>query len=214
MTQSLKVALIDYGMGNLKSIKNVIAHIGEHEVLLTADPVEIDQADVVFLPGVGAFGDAMKNLRARNLDAILSEQVLVKKKPTIGICLGMQLLFERSAEGGDHQGLGWIPGHVEYLDLPAGFRVPHIGWNDLILEQDNPFFAGLGADSNFYFVHSYHAICDPQYLLATVDYGMKVTAAVQKDNVVGMQFHPEKSQTNGLETMRRFFQWAQEYRHA
>lgn len=214
MTQSLNIALIDYGMGNLKSIKNAIAHIGEHKVLLTSDPREIDQADVILLPGVGAFGDAMKNLRERNLVEILNEQVTVKKKPTLGICLGMQLLFEGSVEGGSHQGLGWIPGHVEYLDLPSELRVPHVGWNDLIIEQENPFFRDFGADSNFYFVHSYHAVCEPQYLLATIDYGIRVTASVQNDNVVGMQFHPEKSQTNGLETMRRFFNWAQDYSHA
>lgn len=207
----MKIALIDYGMGNLKSIENALAAIGYHNVVVTADARQIEQSDFIILPGVGAFRDAMKNLKSRNLVDILNEQVKVRKKPVLGVCLGMQLLFESSAEGGRIEGLGWIPGSVELMELPDQYRVPHVGWNDLIISPDCETFEGLTADKNFYFVHSYHAVCDSEHVIASFDYGNKMTAAVQYQNVIGMQYHPEKSQNNGLHILKNVFSQAQRY---
>lgn len=200
--------MIDYGMGNVRSIKNALSHIGDFQVDVTYDLDIISRADCIILPGVGAYPDAMKNLRERNLIGILNEQVLDKKKPLLGICLGMQLLFMSSIEGGRNSGLGWIPGTVEYMELDDGYRVPHIGWNDLRLREPSPIFETLGEDKNFYFVHSYHAVCPDDYVIASFEYGKEFTAAVQYENIVGTQFHPEKSQQNGMKVLKRFVGWA------
>ena len=208
MDTKFKIALIDYGMGNVRSIKNALLHIGDFKIEVTSDPVIIDRADCLIIPGVGAYPDAMKNLRDRNLIELLNEQVLNKKKPLLGICLGMQLLFTSSAEGSSNVGLGWIPGTIEYMELDATFRVPHIGWNNLKLKQQSMMFDTLGEDKNFYFVHSYHAVCSKVYVIATFEYGEEFTAAVQYGNIVGMQFHPEKSQQNGMKVLKQFIEWA------
>jgi glutamine amidotransferase len=156
----------------------------------------------------------MKNLKDRQLIDLLTDQALVQKKPLLGICLGMQLLFTSSAEGGQTEGLGWIPGSVEYMDLDDTYRVPHVGWNDLVLKQPSTMFETLVDDRNFYFVHSYHAVCDEQYVIASFDYGREFTAAVQYLNIVGMQFHPEKSQQNGMKALKQFIEWARGFSHA
>lgn len=208
MKTNFTIALIDYGMGNVRSIKNALMHIGEFEVEVTSDPDVIRRADCLILPGVGAYPDAMKNLREKNLIGLLNDQVLQQKKPLLGICLGMQLLFESSAEGGRNKGLGWIPGTVEYIDLDKSFRVPHIGWNDLHLKRPSAMFETLEDDKNFYFVHSYHAVCSADYVIASFEYGKEFTAAVQYENIIGMQFHPEKSQKNGLKALKEFITWA------
>lgn len=208
MGDNFKITLIDYGMGNVKSIKNALAHIGDFDVEVTSDHDSIRSADCIILPGVGAFPDAMKNLTDRGLVELLNEIVLVEKKPLLGICLGMQLLFSSSEEGNVDNGLGWIPGSVEYMRPGEECRVPHIGWNNLHLKQPSKMFDSLGDDKNFYFVHSYHAVCPDEYVIASFDYGREFTAAVQKENVVGMQFHPEKSQKNGLAALKSFIEWA------
>ena len=208
MNSDFKIAVIDYGMGNVRSIKNALLHIGDFQIDVTSDQYIISSADCIILPGVGAYPDAMKNLRDRNLIDLLNIQVLDKKKPLLGICLGMQLLFTSSAEGGRNNGLGWIPGTVEYMELNDGFRIPHMGWNDLHLRQPSSMFDALEEDKNFYFVHSYHAVCSDEYVIASFEYGKEFTAAIQYENIVGMQFHPEKSQQNGLNALKQFIKWA------
>ena len=157
------------------------------------------------LPGVGAFEPAMQTLRARGLVDLLAELVVVKRKPILGICLGMQLMAEDSEENGHHVGLGWIPGHVRRLRVPSEYSVPHVGWNDVQLLRRAPLFNRTGDAPNFYFDHSYHFVCEPAFQAAVCDYAGPVTAAVQRDNVFGVQFHPEKSQASGLKLLRGFF---------
>ena len=203
-----KITIIDYGMGNVRSIKNALLNIGGFQVDISSDFQVIKDSDFLILPGVGAFPDAMDNLRRYNLIDLLNHEVLVKKKPIIGICLGMQLLFDGSDEGGGKKGLGWIPGNVKYMALDKHYRVPHVGWNDLILKKDSMLFDHLGDDKDFYFVHSFHADCPEVFKLATFCYGSEFTASVQHENILGMQFHPEKSQKNGLNTLKQAIAWA------
>ena len=208
MDTRLTVAIIDYDMGNIKSIQNAINHIGDFNIEVTDDGNKILNADIIILPGVGAFPDAMQKLRDRKLLAILNEAVVNNKTPTLGICLGMQLLFENSEEKGMTSGLGWIPGKVVYMEPTDDIRIPHIGWNSLILSEYDSLFDFLNHDKDFYFVHSLHAQCEDKYVLARFQYGEKMIATVKNNNVVGMQFHPEKSQKNGLAALRSFFEWA------
>jgi len=211
MSFRLTVAIVDYDMGNVKSIENAVNHIGDFNIIVTANHAVIQNADVIILPGVGAFPDAMKKLADKNLIDDLNHAVKEQKKPTLGICLGMQLLFDNSEEKKLTRGLGWIPGNVLYLKPAADLRVPHIGWNSLQITSNNSIFSFLNEDKDFYFVHSLHARCDKRYVLATCDYGGTMIAAVKNDNVIGMQFHPEKSQRNGLAALQAFFSWAQLY---
>lgn len=208
MTEKLRIVIIDYGMGNVKSIENAINHVGDFYITVTSDKKAILGADIIILPGVGAFPDAMKRLQEKELVSVLNEAVIMQKKPTLGICLGMQLLFEESEEKKVTRGLGWIPGKVSYMSPGAELRVPHIGWNSLTLQNNSVIFNSLKSDKDFYFVHSLHAVCDDEYVLAKFDYGCFMTAAVQKDNIVGMQFHPEKSQQNGLLVLKQFLTMA------
>ncbi|NVK31263.1 MAG: imidazole glycerol phosphate synthase subunit HisH [Gammaproteobacteria bacterium] len=207
--EKLTIAIIDYDMGNVKSIENAINYVGNFNIIITADSSAILSADVIVLPGVGAFPDAMKKLTERGLVSVLHQAVNEQKKPTLGICLGMQLLFDSSEEKVFTKGLGWIPGKVVYMKPDAGLRVPHIGWNSLQVSANDAIFGFLNQDKDYYFVHSLHAVCEDQYVLARCDYGGVMTAAVKNNNVIGMQFHPEKSQKNGLAALQSFFQWAQ-----
>ena len=209
MDARLTVAIIDYDMGNIKSIRNAINHIGDFNIEVTDDGDKILNADIIILPGVGAFPDAMEKLRDRKLLTILNKAVVNNKTPTLGICLGMQLLFESSEEKGMTSGLGWIPGKVVYMESTDDIRIPHIGWNSLILNKYDSLFDFLNHDKDFYFVHSLHALCKDKYVLARFHYGDKMIASVKNNNIVGMQFHPEKSQKNGLNALRSFFHWAQ-----
>lgn len=202
------IAIIDYGMGNLRSVENAFHHVCDHSVIITNAPAEILAADIILLPGVGAFPDAMAKLHELGLVEVLNEAVLEMRKPTLGICLGMQLLFETSNEKQDTKGLGWVPGSVTLIEASEDIRVPHVGWNSLIVSPNDSLFGFLKHDRDFYFVHSYYASCEDRYLLAGFDYGARMVAAVKNDNVVGMQFHPEKSQKNGLEALRSFLHWA------
>lgn len=200
-----KIVIVDYGVGNTHSVSNAIASLGYKKLKISSSESVIGEADALILPGVGAFEACANNLREKNLDAILNEQVLVKKKPILGICIGMQLLATHSEENGLHKGLNWIEGIVKKLQLPLSFAVPHVGWNNVTQRDDSPIFGRNKTNSNFYFDHSYYFDCGEQFVAGYCDYGIKVTAAVQRDNIFGVQFHPEKSQTNGLKLFRGFF---------
>ena len=198
------IAIVDYGVGNLFSLKSSFAAIGA-EVTVTADPEVIRAADKIILPGVGAFEDAAKKLRASGLDTVLKEQAAAGK-PLMGICLGMQLLFDKSYEYGEHEGLGLIPGVVRPIAevAPAGYKIPHIGWNALHFQKESPLFSNIREGDCVYFVHSYYAAdCDAD-VIATAEYGPELTAAVARGNVYGCQFHPEKSGNVGLAILKAF----------
>ena len=199
------IAIIDYGVGNLFSLRSSLAMIGA-DAIVTGDPSEIRAADRIILPGVGAFGDARKKLADSGLDALLLEEA-ARGKPVMGICLGMQMLFEKSFEYGEHAGLGLIPGEVVPMTgkLSKELKIPHIGWNALdILVPDHPLMKYTKSGDCVYFVHSFYATGCRPYTLATSEYGIDVTAAVAKDNVMGCQFHPEKSGTVGLNILKAF----------
>lgn len=205
MILSQNIVIIDYGVGNTYSVSNAIKHLGYNKVVISSDEGIIDKADALILPGVGAFEEAANNLRQRNLDEILNQQVLVQKKPILGICVGMQLMATQSEENGVHAGLNWIEGTVKKLMLPSQFVVPHVGWNDVHTNNESSLFNLTPPNPNFYFDHSYYFDCDKKHVSAYCDYSINVTAAVQKGNIFGVQFHPEKSQTNGLKLFRGFF---------
>lgn len=198
------VAIVDYGVGNLFSLKSSFAAIGA-DITVTSSPEELRQADRIVLPGVGAFGDAAEKLRKTGLDQVLKE-LAASQKPLLGICLGMQLLFDKSFEYGEHHGLGLIPGNVRPIAdaVSKDLKIPHIGWNALSFQPDCPLFRYLEPDSYVYFVHSYYAADCEEAVTATTEYGISLTAAVQKDNVYGCQFHPEKSGNAGLNILRAF----------
>ena len=202
------IALVDYGMGNLKSVENAFQKVCDHNVVITNDPQRILDADMILLPGVGAFPDAMRQLNDLDLVPVLNEAVQELRKPTLGICLGMQLLCDVSYEKKVTNGLGWIPGDVRLIEGSASLRVPHVGWNSLIVAPNDSLFGFLKQDRDYYFVHSYHVQCEQRYVLAEFDYGNRMVAAIKNDNVIGMQFHPEKSQKTGLEALRAFVTWA------
>ena len=201
------IAIVDYGAGNLRSVVNGFEAI-DHKVEVVKDPDKLAKASAIILPGVGAFGDCMEEVRRQNLVEPLNELILGERVPYLGICLGMQFLAEESLEKGHHQGLGWIRGKVELMTpKDRNFRIPHMGWNDISFKETCPLFEGLGEKPVFYFVHSYHLVAtedDADYVTATCWHGLTVTAAVQKDNIFGVQFHPEKSQENGLKVLENF----------
>lgn len=199
------IAIIDYGVGNLFSLKSSLSMIGAQAVV-SGDADVIRAADRIILPGVGAFGDARKKLAQTGLDRVLLCEA-EKGKPVMGICLGMQMLFDRSFEYGEHEGLALIPGEVVPMEgrLPNGLKVPHIGWNALELQKpEHPLMKYTKPGDCVYFVHSFYAANCTAHTLATAEYGIGVTAAVARDNVMGCQFHPEKSGTVGLNILRAF----------
>lgn len=203
------IAIVDYGMGNVRSLRNALEYLGE-EVTVTSEPTELDAAERIVLPGVGAFGDAMIAIRQRGLEDVLTHQALVAKKPVLGICLGMQLFARTSNEHGLHRGLGWIDADIRRLETQHPLKVPHVGWNDLNFTADDWLFRGVRpSEANFYFVHSYHMVCHrPGDRIATIDYGGPITAVVRSGNLVAAQFHPEKSQDNGLKLLGNWVRWA------
>ncbi len=198
------IAIVDYGVGNLFSLSASLAHLGLDSTV-TADPEKIRSADQIILPGVGAFGDAMDKLNSTGLVPLLKEQA--QQKPLLGICLGMQLLFEQSSEYGTHQGLGLIPGKVEPLlpqVEPLGLKVPHMGWNQLQIQRPDPFLKYFRNGEYVYYVHSFYATGYQDYLLAQSPYGVQVPGLVKNGKVYGAQFHPEKSGDAGLRLLRAF----------
>lgn len=199
-----KILIIDYGVGNDQSVINALESLG-YDFLVSNKKKDVENAKVFILPGVGAFGEAMKNLEKFKITQLLKHQVLKKKKPILGICLGFQVFADWSEENGFHKGLGFIKGGVVRFKEKKGFRVPHVGWNTIQIIKKDPLFSKLKDSSNFYFDHSYYLKCDRKYTSATCDYGKEVVVAVQKDNIFGVQFHPEKSQNNGLKLFKSFF---------
>lgn len=199
------IAIVDYGVGNLFSLKCSLSAVGA-EAEVTREPSALRQAERIILPGVGAFGDAAVKLRESGLDRALTEEAR-RGKPLLGVCLGMQLLFDRSLEYGSHAGLGLIHGEVRPISemIPPGLKIPHIGWNALhFTGKRHPLFSRLKENEFVYFVHSYAAVdCDAS-LIATAEYGAELTAAVARKNVMGCQFHPEKSGNAGLEILSAF----------
>lgn len=201
------IAIIDYGVGNLFSLKSSLAAIGA-QTAVTGDPAVIRSADKLILPGVGAFADAAALLRRDGLDALVREEA-GREKPLLGICLGMQLLFDYSLEYGRHEGLGLIPGSVRPIAdyVPAGYKIPHIGWNALRFPEGkpvSPLFRHIREGDCVYFVHSFCGAECAESVIAAAEYGPLLTAAVAKDNVFGVQFHPEKSGDVGLNILRAF----------
>jgi len=199
------VVIVDYGLGNLRSVAGAVERLG-HAPLVSAAAADLERADRLILPGVGAFADGMRNLADRGLVAPLSRLVLEERKPILGICLGAQLMARTSAEFGSHDGLGWLNARVDPI-VPSdpSMRVPHVGWNGLRQIQRDRIFDDVPEDALFYYVHSFHLRCvDPGDVLAACDYGEPLAAVVHRDNIYGTQFHPEKSQRHGLQLLGNF----------
>ena len=201
----MTIALIDYGAGNLQSVKNALKAAGAADVVVTADPDVVAKADRIVLPGVGAFAHCMGALSAIDgMVAAMETRVLKGGVPFLGICVGMQLLADAGVEHGTHAGLGWIGGTVRAIEPAPEIKVPHMGWNDVTVGAPHPVLASGEA----YFLHSYHfEASDTADVLATTHHGSVLTAAVGRDNILGVQFHPEKSQTYGIATLKRFLEW-------
>jgi glutamine amidotransferase len=200
------IAIVDYGVGNLRSVQRAFEHV-EAEATVTAHRETIESASAVVLPGVGAFGKAMSNLDRAGLTDVI-RQVIAQGRPFLGICLGLQLLFEESEEMGQHKGLGVFGGRVRRFEVGGrrhGYKVPQIGWNQIHIQRASPLLEGVADGSYAYFVHSYYvAPADPEIVLATTDYEIDYASIVGRDNVFGIQFHPEKSQAVGLKILRNF----------
>ncbi|MEE1087311.1 MAG: imidazole glycerol phosphate synthase subunit HisH [Schaedlerella sp.] len=197
------IAIIDYDAGNIKSVEKALVALGQ-EIKITSDPEEILGADKVILPGVGAFGDAMENLNRRNLVPVI-KKVVEKGIPFLGICLGLQLLFERSDETPGVEGLGILKGEILRIPSSEGLKIPHMGWNSLHFENNGRLFKGLPEQSYVYFVHSYYLKAKEEEIVkASTEYGTHIHASVEKDNVFACQFHPEKSGDVGLHILKNF----------
>jgi glutamine amidotransferase len=202
-----RVAVIDYDLGNLRSVVGAVEKVG-HQATITRSVVEMEEADKLILPGVGAFGDGMANLRDLKLVEPLTRLVIHEKKPILGICLGFQLLARDSTEFGYHPGLGWIDASVVPLDSgDSKLRVPHVGWNEAFRLKESSLFHNVPTDALFYYVHSFRVVCDdPDSTVAECDYGARFAAVFQRDNIYGTQFHPEKSQLHGLGIVKNFIE--------
>jgi imidazole glycerol-phosphate synthase subunit HisH len=212
----MKVVVVDYGSGNLRSAAKALELAateisGQHEIIVTGDAAIVRKADYIVLPGVGAFGDCVAGMAA--LDGMveaLNEMVVSGGRPFLGICVGMQLMAERGIEHGEHTGLGWIGGDVLPIEpTDRSLKIPHMGWNELqITAKDHPVLTAIPSGTHAYFVHSFSMRCaDDANILATTDYGGAVTAVVGRDNMIGTQFHPEKSQATGLALLKNFLKW-------
>jgi len=203
------ITIVNYGLGNLASIKNMLKRIGEDSVI-TSEPADIEQATKLILPGIGAFGAGMKNIQDFGLQAVLNEMVLEKKTPILGICLGMQLLSKMSAEG-NVEGLGWIDSETKKFAIDPktmkeqNLKIPLMGWNDVTVKKDSKLFEDMHPEPRFYFVHSYHMVCAQQEdVLLTANHGYEFVCGVEKGNIMGTQFHPEKSHKYGMKLLTNF----------
>jgi len=200
---NLKVCILDYGSGNVRSVFNVFSILTE-AVFISNKPEDVISATHLVLPGVGAFGASMKKIQERIPLTVLENEALVKNKPFLGICVGMQILADTGLEFGEHQGLGWIPGTVEKIDS-RGLPLPHVGWNNIEIKKETPLLADLGNSPDFYFVHSYaFKEKDTSHVAAKTEYGSEFTAVISKGNIFGVQFHPEKSQKAGKILLKNF----------
>jgi imidazole glycerol-phosphate synthase subunit HisH len=198
-----RVLVINYGMGNISSVCNALEQLSV-AYQVSVDHHKIADADAYILPGVGAFAAAMENLRRLDLVDRLTRYVVEEGRPYLGICLGMQLLADDSTEGGLNAGLGWVSGHVREMPPAAGLRLPHVGWNTPEYNRECPLFTSLDDKAHFFFDHNYHLLCDEKLVVAWCEYGARFVAAVRKGNIFASQFHPEKSQRNGLKMLRNF----------
>lgn len=200
----MSIVIVDTGIANRHSIRNALEHIG-CDVVVSADAAAIRDASKLVFPGVGAFASGMRSLQARGLVEVLRVEVVERGKPILGICLGMQMMAQVGEEGGEHTGLGWLAGRVRRLtpDDPQ-LKVPHVGFNTATSKPGARLFAGLPDAADFYFVHSYYVDTAAEYVSATADHGGRFTAAIERDNIMGVQFHPEKSQAAGLQLLRNF----------
>jgi glutamine amidotransferase len=197
------IAIVDYQMGNLRSVQKAFERVG-HAAAITADPKVLEQADHVVLPGVGAFADAIAEIRRRELIEPI-RAAIESNKPFLGICLGLQMLFDVSYEDGEHEGLGVIPGEVRRFDVPAEYKVPHMGWNHVKQRRPAPIFKGIADNAHFYFVHSYYVVPKDESVIAgEASYPEPFCAAIWRDNLFATQFHPEKSQATGLQLLKNF----------
>ena len=198
------IGLIDYGMGNIHSLMSAGEYLGI-KIKICNNKNDLQIVDRIILPGVGAFGRCMDILKSQDLYEELNNQVIVNKKKILGICLGMQIMATKSLEFGNTKGLNWIPGSVEQMKVSSNFKLPHVGWNSLNHVKTSPLFDNLHFNSDYYFVHSYSFInSNPNDILATFSYSSQYTASINKENIYGVQFHPEKSQENGLKILENF----------
>jgi len=203
----MSVLIIDYGLGNLSSVARSVEKCGA-EVIISDNPQSLKQVDRAILPGVGAFADGMKNLRERGWDVALKNWE-EEKMPLLGICLGMQLLAEIGHEVKKTPGLGLIPGEVTLLDVSPEQRLPHVGWNEVMFQRADPLFANIFTGNDFYFVHSFHfKVTHQEHVLSTTHYGKSFVSAVRRENVFGVQFHPEKSSRPGFQLLKNFLQFS------
>jgi glutamine amidotransferase len=200
------IVIVDYGMGNLRSIRNKIERL-DASVIISSNLDDIERADRLILPGVGAFDAAMTNLKRLGIIPVLNKKVLADRTPILGICLGMQL-FSKFSEEGNVEGLGWIDARTIRFNFGGnghGLKVPHMGWNSIDVRKPSLYLDGIDLNANFYFVHSYHVRCnDPDDVLATTSYGIEFASMVQRDNIIGAQFHPEKSHFHGVRLLENF----------
>jgi glutamine amidotransferase len=202
MKKGIKAGIIDYSLGNVSSVRSAIEKLGFHCVI-TNDTQVLESCTHLILPGVGAFREACHHLNALGLDDYLQIAVIEKKRPILGICLGMQLMLETGTENGRQRGLGWVGGTVERIEVGTHDKLPHVGWNEITICEGN-LYADIENQTDFYFDHSYCCQIDKQFISATVNYSTKFAASLRKGNIHGVQFHPEKSQLNGLRVLRNF----------
>lgn len=198
----IKVCILDYGSGNVNSVYNLVSFLG-YDVIVSNERIEIESASHIILPGVGSFGAAMGKIRNQIPLKVLENEVFNNRKLFLGICVGMQVLLEKGYEHGGQDGLGWIPGTVEKLQV-KNLPLPHIGWNDIIIRKDSDLFSDLGDIKDFYFVHSYAIKTDENFVLTETNYGSNFYSSINKENIYGVQFHPEKSQKAGQKLIQNF----------
>jgi glutamine amidotransferase len=201
----MKIVIIDYGMGNIMSITSTLTYIGVKDFELASDYETLKNADKLILPGVGSFGKAMNQIKAKNIDVSLNDLVREKKKPLLGICLGMQLLGISSTEDGNNEGLGFVPGKVIKFDN-SNLKVPHVGFNQVNFKKNGKLYEGIQDNADFYFTHSYKMISESRINQSFCDYGGEFIASFECENIIGVQFHPELSQNNGIKLLKNFIQ--------